>query len=152
MGRVIILDTSPLGSASRRRGIPEADACRLWLRRCRENGNDILAPAIAFYEVARELERNGSQRGLERLEEFCATDCSYLPLTDTALRIAIKLWARARNAGTPTADPKALDCDVLIAAQALDLGRDPEDLIVATSNPAHLGQFVAADLWQNIVP
>jgi hypothetical protein len=41
---------------------------------------------------------------------------------------------------------------VLIAAQALDLPRDPKDVIVATSNPAHLGQFVAADHWQNIKP
>src|SRR5690242_15063352 len=33
----------------------------------------------------------------------------YLSLTDSALRLAVKLWAQARNAGTFTADPKDLD-------------------------------------------
>ncbi len=60
--------------------------------------------------------------------------------------------AKARNAGTPTADPKELDADVLISAQALDLGIPVSDIIVATMNPGHLSQFVPVDHWNNIVP
>ena len=31
---------------------------------------------------------------------------------DTALRLGCRLWAQARHAGTPTAAPRELDCDV----------------------------------------
>jgi hypothetical protein len=49
-------------------------------------------------------------------------------------------------------DPKELDGDALIAAQALDSGLPPSDFIVATGNVGHLAQFVSADLWTNIKP
>ena len=80
----------------------------------------------------------------------------YVPLTDSALRLASILWAQARNAGTPTADPKEIDCDVLIAAQALDYqsihALTPGEIVMATVNVGHLLQFLSADLWQNITP
>jgi hypothetical protein len=45
---------------------------------------------------------------------------------------------------------------VLIAAQALDYqaaqGLALGELIVATVNVGHLGQFLSADLWHNIHP
>lgn len=66
------------------------------------------------------------------------------------------LWAQARNLGTPTADPKELDCDVLIAAQALDYqttqGLAPGELVMATVNIGHHSRFLTAGLWQNITP
>jgi predicted nucleic acid-binding protein len=73
----------------------------------------------------------------------------YVPLTDDALRFAAELWAQSRRTGRPTADATALDIDVLLAAQALRLGRSP---VVATTNPKHLSQFVPAQLWTDIVP
>ncbi len=76
----------------------------------------------------------------------------YLPLSDSALRLGATLWARARNAGTATADPKELDADVLIAAQTLDRGLPLSDVIVATVNVGHLALFVPAALWTNITP
>jgi hypothetical protein len=51
-----------------------------------------------------------------------------------------------------TADPKGLDADVLIAAQALDMGVPPADFFVATVNVGHLALFVPADRWANIRP
>jgi hypothetical protein len=45
-----------------------------------------------------------------------------------------------------------LDCDVLIAAQALTLGIPSSDLVIATTNVGHLSRFVTADLWTNIRP
>lgn len=152
MPLTIFLDTSPLSTVTKRKGVPEADACRQWVADCRRAGHEIIAPAIAYYEVARELERAGNVTGLARLNAFCRVPGCYLPLSDDALRLAARLWARARNAGMSTADPKELDCDVLIAAQALDQGVPTSDLIIATMNVGHLSRFVTAELWTNITP
>ena len=149
----IVLDTGPLGLITKRQGIPEADTCRQWLVACIRNGATILVPAIAYYEVRRELERVVNTTGIARLEAFClAVEGRYLPLSDEALRHACLLWAQARNAGLPTADPKELDCDVFIAAQALTAGIATTDLIIATVNVGHLARFAPAELWGNIVP
>ena len=58
---------------------------------------------------------------------------------------AAELWAQARQQGYPTADPQALDGDVILAAQALTLHG-----IVATDNVGHLARFVDARPWQEI--
>jgi hypothetical protein len=68
---------------------------------------------------------------------------------DEALRLAAELWARSRQQGRPTAETGALDIDVLIAAQALTLARSAE-VIVATTNPKHLAQFIPAKHWNEI--
>jgi predicted nucleic acid-binding protein len=110
-------------------------------------------PAIADYEVRRELIRAGRTQGIAKLDAFISlAPDRYLPLTDSALKRASSLWAVARNAGTPTDDPKELDGDVIIAAQAIDLGIDSDEYVVATVNVGHLGLFVPADVWQNIAP
>lgn len=54
--------------------------------------------------------------------------------------------------GQPTADPQALDADVILAAQALSLGISVPGMIVATTNPGHLSSYVPADVWTNIPP
>ena len=69
----------------------------------------------------------------------------YLPLTTHVMLKAAELWAQARNSGLPTADPKALDCDVILAAQALE-----KDGIVATENVGHLSRFVDARDWRDL--
>lgn len=152
MARTIILDTSPLSTVTKRRGVAEADACREWVAACRQAGHRVIAPAVARYEVARELERAGNAVALLRLDAFCRVPDCYLPLSDTALRRAALLWAQARNAGMPTADPRELDCDVLIAAQALDMNLPADQISVATMNIGHLSRFVAAELWTDITP
>ena len=63
---------------------------------------------------------------------------------------AAKKATRTKKA--PTADPKELDGDVLIAAQALDTGLPTSAFIIATVNVGHLALFVPADLWRNIIP
>ena len=55
--------------------------------------------------------------------------------------LAADLWAQARNRGMATAHPKALDGDVILAAQVLAAGYDPVDFVIATSNVTHLAQF-----------
>jgi predicted nucleic acid-binding protein len=152
MPLTIVLDTSPLSTVTQRHGVAEADSCRTWVRECRETGCRIIAPAIAYYAVARELERAGRREGLRRLEEFCSIPGCYLPLSDTALRRAVRLWAQARNAGVPTADARELDCDVLIAAQALDLALADTEFVIATVNVGHLARFAPARQWFEINP
>jgi predicted nucleic acid-binding protein len=55
---------------------------------------------------------------------------------------AARLWAQVRKAGKPTADPKELDGDVILAAQALAVGG-----LVVTDNPGYLGRFVTVKSW-----
>ena len=119
----------------------------------RRAGHRFVVPAIADYEVRRELERAGKINGIAALDAWNnVVPDRYLPLSDSALRLGSKLWARARNMVVATADPKELYGDVKIAAQALDLGLPRPDVIVATVNVGHLSLFVPADLWSNIVP
>ncbi len=66
--------------------------------------------------------------------------------------LAADLWAVSRRRGTPTGDPKKLDVDVILAAQALTLAVPSSEVVVATANVGHLAQFLAADLWTNILP
>ena len=153
MTRAILLDAGPLGLLTNPKNTPEPRAMTRWALDIMAAGHRLIVPAIADYEVRRELERVGQRRGLAQLDAFnAARSDRYLALTDDALRLAAKLWAQARNAGMPTADPKELDCDVLIAAQALTMGVPTSDLVIATTNVGHLARFVPADLWTNITP
>src|SRR5215831_14727270 len=91
--------------------------------------------------------------GLARVTAFCsAVPGRYLPLSDAALRLGCRLWAQARHAGTPTAAPSELGCDVLLAAQALTREIPEADRVIATTNVGHLAQFVAAQLWTQMTP
>ena len=63
---------------------------------------------------------------------------------------ASQLWAKARNRGTPTTSPEALDGDVLLAAQALLAAEAGNEVIVATTNVKHLSQFVDIREWRKI--
>ena len=156
MPRVIVLDTFPLSSTAKQEPPPGVaprtlDLCHQWVKECIRAGHRVVAPAIAYYEALRELERLHAVSQIARLRAFCrATPDRYLSLTDAHLDLAARLWAQARNAGTPTAGVEALDGDVILAAQALALGTSAPELVLATTNVAHLSQFVNADLSTNL--
>ena len=104
----------------------------------------VLIPEIADYEVRRNLllaNLHKSVKRLDSLKQFLI----YLPLNTSIMLKAAELWAEARKIGKPTADPKALDGDVILAAQALSVGA-----IVATENLGHLSLFVEAKHWKDI--
>src|SRR5205085_12567780 len=61
-----------------------------------------------------------------------------------ARRRAAGLWADARRRGTPTADPRSLDCDVILAAQALQA-----EAVVATENVGQLSRYGRALHWRD---
>jgi hypothetical protein len=121
------------------------------------SGTKIIVPAIADFEVRRELTRTHSVNSLAELDKFnAAVTDRYLALTDSALKRAAAMWAVARNRGTLPADPKELNGDVLIAAQVLDYqqiyGLSTVDIVIATINTGHLSLFVPAAVWSNILP
>ena len=150
MSDVLFLDSGPLGLITQPQRTREVVGITDWLIECLHAGARVMVPAIVYYEIKRELLRANRTVGIARLDAFVsAAPDRYIPLTDDALRFAAELWAQSRRTGRPTADATALDIDVLLAAQALRLGRSP---IVATTNPKHLSQFVPAQLWSDIAP
>jgi len=80
-------------------------------------------------------------QSLHRLDQLNAT-LDYLPIDTATMRLAAELWAESRKQGAPT---EALDGDVILAAQALQIGG-----IVVTQNRKHLEQFVATATWQEL--
>ncbi len=146
MNEIVLLDASPLGMISNPSATPANLECYNWMESLVMSGCRVIVPEIADYEVRRELLRAGKTRGLARLDLLKNT-LDYLPLTTAVMLKAAELWAQARNQGTPTADAKALDCDVILAAQAL-----AENGIVATENVGHLSLFVEAKDWRDILP
>lgn len=146
---LIVLDSGPLGLLSNPGTSAEARNIREWAFRAADRGATLVVPEIADYEVRRELIRAGKPNGIRRLDEL-AQGFAYEPLRTSHFRRAAELWAEARNRGTPTAHDAALDGDVILAAQTLEMAtRDPATVVV-TTNPKHLKIFVPARLWQDV--
>ena len=136
----VLLDTGPLGRLVH----PHANQeIARWLKAAASRGAIVLIPEIADYELRRELLLNGFTRSLERLDDFEQT-LGYVRLTTKTMRRAAELWADARQAGRPTADEKALDADVILAAQAEATGS-----AVVTDNPGHLARYVPTVDWRS---
>ena len=144
----VILDTTPLGILCHPANPPHAVACRQWVADLLAAGRRVIVPEIADYELRREFLRLQNRASVVNLDSWGQL-LEYLPLTTAAMRRAAELWAQARSTGRPTAPDLALDGDVILAAQALELG---VPVIVATSNPAHLSRYVLAADWQTITP
>lgn len=151
MTRIIVLDTGPVGLLVRSRQVPIANQCARWLRELLDHGERVVLPAIAEYEVRRELVRLNAHGALRRLDGL-ALSMEYLDLTAVMLRRAAQLWGDLRQEGRPTADPHALDGDVILAAQALSLASPTTPALVATTNVGHLRRMIAAEEWQTIQP
>lgn len=151
MSRHILLDSAPLGLLSNPARTPDVIAITQWSVSCIAAGHYLYVPEVIDYELRRELLRAGKNRGVAKLDSFKAT-FRYLPITTAAMLHAADLWAMARRTGVPTGDPKKLDIDVILAAQALTMAVPAADIVVATSNVSHLSRFVSADLWTNITP
>jgi hypothetical protein len=150
MTRLVLLDAGPLSLAVNPKAGEDNRRCKAWLAGLVAGGVRVRVPEEADYEVRRELFRAGRRGGLDRLDKL-GRQAGYLPVTVAVWRRAAELWARARNEGYATADDTALDCDVILAAQAQLAAEEGFDVIVATTNVAHLGRFVDAREWQTIV-
>ena len=148
MSLVVALDAGPVGLVTNPKRSPESLACAQWLQALVAAGSRIVLPEIADYEVRRELLRGRRERGLRRLDAL-AELVEYLPLTTAAMRQAATFWAHARHQGQPTADDRALDGDVILAAQVATM-ESAADGIVATTNVGHLSRYVHAAVWRDI--
>jgi hypothetical protein len=150
VARIIVLDAGPLGllAGDRRRNL-KVDAIIDWKIQARANGAIIIVPEIADYEVRRELLRVNAMSGVKRLNAL-RTELFYAPISTEVMQRAAELWAEARRQGLPTADDKALDGDVIVAAQAMNCVGHGDLLTVATDNARHLSRFLEAREWDEI--
>jgi hypothetical protein len=153
MARFVVLDTGPTGDASKAPGNPSGDRCRAWIAALTVAGTEVILPAIADYEVRRELIRAGVMDGVVRLDDL-RLSLDFLPLTGEALLRAAEFWAMVRNLGRPTAHPHPLDGDAILAAQASLCGSPGDEVLIATTNVGHLTRFPGIDarLWDRITP
>jgi predicted nucleic acid-binding protein len=149
MSLIVLLDAGPLGLVTNPRGGSDAQRCNGWMMSLLSTGAQVIMPEIADYEVRRELLRANQTPGIQRLDEL-KTRIDYLPLTTETMLKAAEFWAETRQQGRPTADDKALDGDVILAAQAALMPDNGDDVIVATTNVRHLERFVTAREWQAI--
>jgi hypothetical protein len=104
---------------------------------------------ITDYETKRKLVHQRKIAHLDRLDELLQQSF-YLPITTAIMHRAANLWADVRWRGWPTADPKALDADVILGEQwesAQDMGRSA---VVATTNVGHLRLVSDAQDWRAI--
>jgi len=153
--KIIVLDSAPLSALSEPVSTPQVVAISLWASTHLVAGNRICIPEVTDYELRRELVRSGKTASIAELDAL-KIRFTYLPISTAAMLLAAELWAQSRNRGTPTGDPRRLDIDVILAAQALNaggaIGITTAETIVATTNVKHLVQFLSADLWQNTKP
>ena len=148
MTLVVLLDSGPLGLlCAPIKSSGSAADCAKWLAGLLSKGTRVIVPEIADYEVRRELLRAGKSSSIVRLDALAAAT-EYLPITMAAMKMAADLWAGARRAGKPTASDKAIDGDVILAAQALGLGIPAA--VIATNNVGHLSRFVSAKDWTTV--
>lgn len=141
MSKRIVLDTGPLGKVTH----PKANrAAAEWFRSMLESGCEVVIPEIADYELRRNLILEGLTESLGRLDRLKQV-LEYLPIDTQTMLQAAQFWADARHRRRPTADPKALDGDAILAAQA-----KLTEAAVATENVAHLDQFVETRRWRDM--
>ena len=143
MTRSLVLDTGVLGGIAHPR--PNQDIVA-WLAGELRTGAIVVVPEIADYELRRNFLLEGLTVSIQRLDQLKIV-LTYLPLDTKAMLKAAELWAIARKLGKPTADPKELDGDVILAAQALEMG---SNAVVVTENVGHLSLFVEARSWRQM--
>ena len=147
---IVLLDAGPLGLVTNPMASKEAEACNRWLDTMIDGGQSVLVPEIADYEVRRELIRANKKPGIRRLNDLREA-IGYVPLDTKTMEAAASFWAEARNRGQQTADDKALDCDMILVAQAFCYPAAPNDpIVIATTNVRHLSIFADARRWDDI--
>jgi predicted nucleic acid-binding protein len=151
MSRFVFLDSGPLGLLTNPRPSQAVIDCLQWLQDLLTVGVNVVIPEIVDYELRRELLLGNKQRGLRRLQSLHDT-LNYMPLDTLVMRRAAELWAATRKRGLVLADPKAIDVDVILAAQALGVAEAGHNVTVATTNVKHLSLLVQAEEWDKIVP
>lgn len=156
MSSIVLLDTGVLGAVTSPKAKQSNNSdCLAWLKSLPLRGYLVAIPEIADYESRRKLIRlqlskgENQPNGIKYLDQL-KDQVVYLPITTDVMLKAAELWAQVRKDGKPTADSKALDGDVILAAQALLQAQQGYEVIVATTNVKHISRFVDARLWTDI--
>ena len=147
---IVLFDSGPLGILTNPKAGPVTLECQNWVESLLLKGYRMILPEITDYEVRRELLRANKLKGIRRLDDCKLHLLEYLPITTPVILKAAQLWAESHQAGLPTADPKELDGDVILAAQALLVSESGEGVVIATTNVGHLSRFVDARHWRDI--
>lgn len=150
MSRVIVLDAGPLSELVHQR---ERPGITNWFRMQLASGAAVKIPDICDYEVRRELIHKDFQKSIENLDKL-RTLISPILLTSEVMFTAAGLWAAIRKKGLSTSPPEALDGDVILAASALSIELQFDEVIIATTNIRHLSRFatqkITAKRWEDI--
>jgi len=85
--------------------------------------------------------RKWAKDALTVLDEIVSA--GYLPLTTNAMRMAASLWAQTRAKGELRGPEENLDVDVILAAQARQVGGH-----VVTANEKHFRHLVDVFDWR----
>ena len=153
MNNIIVLDTGPLSMISNAKVTNANRDIKNWIKWQLAENVIVALPEIADYELRRELLLYGRKASISTLDTF-GNIFEFLPFTRETTLKAAALWADVRQRGLPTADPAALNGDVLLAAQALgapDFLKVPDaEVIVVTDNINHLSRFVKAKSWREL--
>lgn len=144
MARLILLDAGVIGLLCSSPALPSVQACGEWLVRQGRAGVQVRICDLSDFEVRRELLRIGATAKISRLDQFGETLGTVAVNAPAWLRAA-EFWALVRRAGMPTADPKALDGDVVLAGVAATLGEPGDEVVIATDNVKHFGRFPGID-------
>lgn len=147
MSQTVLLDSGPLSMITHPKSSGKSMQFKNWFQQLVASGVTVIVPEITDYEVRRELLRARKIRSIQRLDALI-TKTEYLAITTEAMRQAAKYWANARQQGQQTADNKALDVDMILAAQATTLNLT--NVVIATTNVKHLAPFTQAMLWSDI--
>ncbi len=92
MSLTVFLDAGPLGMVTNPKKTPDNIAVAQWVFDMEAAGHRFLVPAIADYEVRRELIRAGKTNGIARLDAFnTAEPDRFLSVTDAAIWLAADL-------------------------------------------------------------
>lgn len=152
MAEVFLLDTGPIGMLMHPRAHKDI---KTWFERALTQGEDdpaapyVLVPEIADYELRRQLLLKNFRASVRRLDKL-KERIGYLSIDTDVMLQAAQLWADARQKDRPTADPYALDGDVILAAQAQGLTKLNMEPTVLTDNVGHLSRFVSTKRWPEV--
>ena len=152
---IVLLDSGVLGKICNPNPSDEVNAVKEWMYSLLAKGVVIVTSQICDYEIRRSLILNFirglSSQGIDNLAQL-EKIIDFLPVSETILKTASRIWAEARNKGIPTADEKSLDADVIICAQWQLLSEEHpgRNVVIATTNVKHSSRFARAKIWQNI--
>lgn len=138
-----MLDAGPLGRLAHSNPARNVEI-RQWFAALLNADVKVFIPEIADYEVRRSFVLENLTGSLASLDGL-ASLVPYVPIVTADMRQAAKLWAQSRKAGRSVGDPRELNADVNLAAQAMRLGAT-----IATDNIGHLAQFTPAKRWTEI--